>query len=125
MGISEGYPVIARKFDFTFHPIESTCCTIFREERRVFMQDNGSKHHTELSKEDLTLSRRELPVESLGHCQSVGNQMFLPQVFARRRLNAKSFRATKVFRAACLCHSGIGARFRLSSPVDGAEAENQ
>ncbi len=37
------------------------------------MQDVGSKENTELSGEDLTLSWRELSVESLGHCQSVGN----------------------------------------------------
>jgi hypothetical protein len=37
------------------------------------MQDVGNKEDTELSREDLTLSWRELPVESLGHCQSVGN----------------------------------------------------
>jgi hypothetical protein len=37
------------------------------------MQDVGSKEHTELRREDLTLSWRELPVESFGHCQSVGN----------------------------------------------------
>jgi hypothetical protein len=37
------------------------------------MQGMGSKEDTQLSREDLTLSSRELPVESLGHCQSIGN----------------------------------------------------
>jgi len=37
------------------------------------MQDVGSKEDTELCPEDLTLSWRELSVESLGHCQSIGN----------------------------------------------------
>ncbi len=41
------------------------------------MQDVGNKEDTELSREDLTLSWRELPVEFLGHCQSVGNWMFI------------------------------------------------
>jgi len=44
----------------------------------MFMQDVGSKENTELSREDLSLSWRELPVESLGHCQSVGNWMSFP-----------------------------------------------
>jgi len=43
------------------------------------MQDVGRKEDTELSRKDLTLSWRELPVESLGHCQSVGNWMFFPR----------------------------------------------
>jgi hypothetical protein len=47
------------------------------------MQDVGSKEDTELSREDLTLSWRELSVESLEHCQSVGNWMFFPPGFAR------------------------------------------
>ncbi len=42
------------------------------------MQDVGSKEDTELRRKDLTLRWRELPVESLGHCQSVGNWMFFP-----------------------------------------------
>jgi len=37
------------------------------------MQDAGSKEDTELSRKDLTLGSRELPVESLGHCQSIGD----------------------------------------------------
>jgi hypothetical protein len=37
------------------------------------MQGIGSKEDTQLSREDLTLRSRELPVESLGHCQSIGN----------------------------------------------------
>ncbi len=37
------------------------------------MQDVGSKEDTELSRKDSNLSSRELPVESLGHCQSIGN----------------------------------------------------
>jgi hypothetical protein len=44
----------------------------------MFMQEVGSKEDTELSRKNLTLSWRELPVESLGHCQSVGNWMFFP-----------------------------------------------
>jgi hypothetical protein len=37
------------------------------------MQDVDSKKDMELNSEDLSLSWRELPVESLGHCQCVGN----------------------------------------------------
>jgi hypothetical protein len=36
------------------------------------MQDVGSKEDTELSRVDLALSWRELLVEPLGHCQSIG-----------------------------------------------------
>jgi hypothetical protein len=36
------------------------------------MQDIGGKEDTELNGEDLRLCSREFPVESLGHCQSVG-----------------------------------------------------
>jgi hypothetical protein len=42
------------------------------------MQDVGGKEDTELSKENLTLCWREYSVESLGHCQSIGNRMFFP-----------------------------------------------
>jgi len=42
------------------------------------MQDVGSKEDTKLSRKVLTVSWRELPVEFLGHCQSVGNWMFFP-----------------------------------------------
>jgi hypothetical protein len=49
----------------------------------MFMQDVGSKEDTQLSREVLTLTWRELPVESLGHCQSVGNWMFFPAWCAR------------------------------------------
>jgi hypothetical protein len=37
------------------------------------MQDIGGKEDTKLNREDFSLSSRELPVESLGHCQYVGN----------------------------------------------------
>jgi len=47
------------------------------------MQDVGSTEDTELSRKDLTLSWREFPVESLGHCQSVGNWMLFPARCAR------------------------------------------
>jgi len=43
------------------------------------VQDIGGKEDTELSKEDSTLSLRELSVEALGHCQSVGNWMLFPR----------------------------------------------
>ncbi len=46
------------------------------------MQDVGNKEDTELSREDLTLSLAELAVEFLGHCQSVGNWMF---IFSREK----------------------------------------
>jgi hypothetical protein len=36
------------------------------------MQGIGCKEDTELNKEDLSLSWRELSVESVGHCQSLG-----------------------------------------------------
>jgi hypothetical protein len=39
------------------------------------MQEVGGKEDTVLSREDLTLLGRELYVESLGHCQSIGNWM--------------------------------------------------
>jgi hypothetical protein len=45
----------------------------FCEGSRMFMQDVGSKEDMELSRKDSSLSFREFPVESLGHCQSVGN----------------------------------------------------
>ena len=40
------------------------------------MQDIGGKEDTELNEEDLSLSSCGLPVESLGHCQSIGNGCF-------------------------------------------------
>ena len=40
------------------------------------MQDVGGKGDTELSRGDLTFSWRGVSVESLGHCQSIGNWMF-------------------------------------------------
>ena len=46
------------------------------------MQGLGSKEDTELRSEDLTLSWRELSVEPLGHCQSIGNYWKL-DVFSR------------------------------------------
>ncbi len=49
------------------------------------MQDVGSKEDTELSSEDLTLSWRELSVQSLGQCQSVGNWMFFPARVSKNR----------------------------------------
>jgi len=56
------------------------------------MQDVGSKEDTELIREDLTLSWRELRVESLGHCQPVGNWMFFPaRVHEKLRTQVYSF----------------------------------
>jgi hypothetical protein len=49
------------------------------------MQDVGSKEDTPLSREDLTLRMRELSVESIGHCQSIGKWMFSPRGFAKNR----------------------------------------
>jgi len=49
----------------------------------MFMQDIGSKEDTELSRQELTLSWRELCVESPGHCQPVGNWIFLPRATQR------------------------------------------
>jgi hypothetical protein len=45
------------------------------------MQDVGITEDMELSSEALSLSSRGVPVESLGHCQSVGNWMFASRVF--------------------------------------------
>jgi len=45
----------------------------------MFMQDIGSKEDTELSRQELTFSWRELYVESPGHCQPVGNWIFFPR----------------------------------------------
>jgi hypothetical protein len=39
------------------------------------MEDIGSQEDAELGKEDLTLSGRELPIESVGHCQSVAGRL--------------------------------------------------
>ncbi len=56
------------------------------------MQDVGSKEDTELSRKDLTVGSRELPVESLGHCQSVGNWMVFPtRVREKLRTQVYSF----------------------------------
>jgi len=49
------------------------------------MQDVGSKEDTELSSEDLTVSWRELSVQSLGQCQSVGTWMFFPARVSKNR----------------------------------------
>jgi hypothetical protein len=54
------------------------------------MQDIGSKEDTELSREDLTFGWRELSVESLGHCQSVGNWMVFPARREKRRTQVSS-----------------------------------
>lgn len=43
------------------------------------MQDVASKEDMELSSHDLIQSSRDSPVESLGHCQSVGNWMYFPK----------------------------------------------
>ena len=51
------------------------------------MQDVGNKEDTELSREDLTLSWRELSVESLGHCQSVGNWAFFSAMVRKKKLD--------------------------------------
>ena len=45
----------------------------------MFTQDIGSKEDTELNGQGLTLSWRELSVETPGHCQSVGNWTFFPE----------------------------------------------
>jgi hypothetical protein len=64
---------MSHDFDFNFHIGRKHALYRFARRTQVFMQDVGNKEDTELSREDLTLSWRELPVESLGHCQSVGN----------------------------------------------------
>jgi hypothetical protein len=53
------------------------------------MQDVGNKEDTELGKGGITLSWRELPVESLGHCQSIGIGVFFPEgtSLVRRKAN--------------------------------------
>jgi len=45
----------------------------------MFVQDIGSTADTELSGKDLALRWRELGVEILKHCQSIGNWMFWPE----------------------------------------------
>jgi hypothetical protein len=47
------------------------------------MQDIGSQEDTELKSEDVSSSSRLLPVESLGHCQSIGNWMFFLRGFTK------------------------------------------
>ena len=48
------------------------------------MQDIGREEDTELSRKDSTLNWRELSVESLGNCQSVGNWIFLKPECSRQ-----------------------------------------
>jgi len=43
------------------------------------MQDAGSKEDTHLRREDLTVSWRQLCVESFGRCQYAGNWIFSPR----------------------------------------------
>jgi hypothetical protein len=45
------------------------------------MQGIGCKEDTELNKEDLSLNWRELSVESVGHCQSLGKWRVFPVRF--------------------------------------------
>jgi hypothetical protein len=45
------------------------------------MQSIGCKEDTELNKEDLSPSWRELSVESVGHCQSFGKWRVFPVRF--------------------------------------------
>ena len=52
------------------------------------MQDVGGKEDTELSREDSTFRSRELSVESLGHCQSIGNRMGTSARFLPHELGA-------------------------------------
>ncbi len=65
------------------------------------MQDIGSKEDTELSREDLTFGWRELSVESLGHCQSVGNWMFFPARREKRRTQVYSLPLKNNLSARC------------------------
>ena len=51
------------------------------------MQGIGCKEDTELNKEDLALSWRELSVESVGHCQSLGKWRVFPVRFTTRAID--------------------------------------
>jgi hypothetical protein len=69
------------------------------------MQDIGGKEDTELSKENLTLCWREFSVESLGHCQSIGNRMFFPaRVHDKRRSQVYLFPWKNTLSARCRPH---------------------
>jgi hypothetical protein len=54
------------------------------------MQDIGAKEDTELSKEDLTLSLRELSVESHGHCPVYWKWMFFPRGYLAGQTKGQS-----------------------------------
>ena len=64
----------------------------FLEGSRMFVQDIGSKEDTELNGQGLTLSWRELSVETPGHCQSVGNWTFFPEWCAGKAANTPRLR---------------------------------
>ena len=66
----------------------------FLEGSRMFTQDIGSKEDTELNGQGLTLSWRELSVETPGHCQSVGNWTFFPEWCAGNAANKPQLRGT-------------------------------
>jgi hypothetical protein len=53
-------------------------CVPFRKKPPRVVQDADRKQDTKLNREDLSLSSRNLPVESLDQCQSVGDPMFFP-----------------------------------------------
>ncbi len=50
------------------------------------MQGIGCKEDTQLNNEDLSLSWRELSVESVGHCQSLGKWRVFPVGFTTRAM---------------------------------------
>ena len=77
------------------------------------MQDVGGKEDTELSKENLTLCWREYSVESLGHCQSIGNRMFFPR---------EGSRLTASKRAIPFYYSLCGFLLRAGEPRRATEA---
>jgi hypothetical protein len=58
----------------------------------MFTQDIGSKEDTELNGQGLTLSWRELSVETPGHCQSVGNWTSSPEWRAGNAANTQRLR---------------------------------
>jgi hypothetical protein len=67
------------------------------------MQDIGGNEDTEPSKEDLSFRWRELSVESLGHCQSIGKGMFfLARVHEKHK--------TQVYSTSYTLHTGLPIR---------------
>ena len=60
------------------------------------MQDIGSTADTELTRKDLALRWRELRVEILKHCQSIGNWIFFQRVRESGEANSIPVRSSEL-----------------------------